>query len=317
MNRFTIFVFALVALLLGACSKEETQTSFEESQSPKEYTISLGMTGEIEMTTSPLSRADESTDLYGVQVYSKADVDGSSYSVCAYGLFDDPSAMSIKLLDGYLYKFVVTMVVDGKNIIYSYLSSYSAPFTIGSITRTSADNTFVWDGTNYFYWIGKGYSSLTTGGYYRPFVDRYYGVATDYKPSEDGSVSIEMKRTVFGVKYVAEDLTEGKLLINMAEAPLVTLTPDLTEQEEIVTFNSVISAWETDNYSEDISVMISWVKDDGVTVLLADEPLAFTRLQQHTITIKVADSSLDAGVSVSQESGDITAGASTTIDGGN
>ena len=121
-----------MVLAFAACSNNGEGTEAlpdDGAQEPKEYVVSLGMAGEIlEIEESPLSKAEGSNDLYGVQVYSKTAT--TEYTPYAYGLFDNTADMTIRLLAGYEYKFVATMVVDGKEKISfnSYDNSYGAPF---------------------------------------------------------------------------------------------------------------------------------------------------------------------------------------------
>ena len=68
---------------------------------------------------SPLSKSageeTESTDLYGINVYYDKERDGNINDVYGYGLFDNIADMNISLLTGYKYKFVCSLVKDGKN----------------------------------------------------------------------------------------------------------------------------------------------------------------------------------------------------------
>ena len=68
-GRFLLLMLA--ACLFAACTNnEEPIENNPSNETPKEYIVSLGFSGEItDITESPLSRA-VTNDLYGIQVYS-------------------------------------------------------------------------------------------------------------------------------------------------------------------------------------------------------------------------------------------------------
>lgn len=136
------------AICFAACGGDENSipgvTPDEPNTTPKEFLVSLGFSGEItSIEESPLSRA-AINDLYGIQVYSSP-TSSDNYKPYAYGLFDSKDGMVIKLLEGYKYKFVSSMVVDGKQKINSndYGTSYWAPFYTSDVTKL--ENKFVYD----------------------------------------------------------------------------------------------------------------------------------------------------------------------------
>lgn len=104
---------------------------------PKEYIVSLGFSDEIlDIEEFPLGRSINN-DLYGIQVYSKTP--STDYHPYAYGLFDDKNKMLITLQDGYLYKFVATMICDGKNKLSGKNNFYGSPF------QQELKNSFVYN----------------------------------------------------------------------------------------------------------------------------------------------------------------------------
>lgn len=128
-----LFLFALVAFAIG-CSKDagtdEPQTPDQPSEQPEMVTVSFAVQGDVTIEEDPLpiSRATgeetESTDLYGINIYYDGDKDGLINDVYGYGLFDNVADMTVSLLTGYKYKFVCSLVKDGKNKILKGFSSY-------------------------------------------------------------------------------------------------------------------------------------------------------------------------------------------------
>lgn len=322
-----LLFISLISIALISCSSSDESNNL--TNTPKEYTVSLGLSGEItNITTTPLSKAaSTSSDLYGIQVYSCPTTNSTpTYSYYAYGLFDNTSNMTIKLLQGYIYKFVCTMIVGGKTKLYNNNNLYSAPFWITtencSGNSVENNNQFTYSTTSYFVWINQGYSDDTTGkAYNRLNVDRYYGELTNFAPTDNESATISMKRVVFGAKFIGDGLTEGKLKISMADAPDIYITYPNTTIQDIFTFKnsnyySNSMAWTQDDYTEPISTSITWIKADGAIVPLATQDISFKRNMLTTITVKVNDSSTTNGVNINTENVNMGDGGSVSIDSG-
>lgn len=270
---------------------------------PKEYIVKLGLGGEITSTISPFTRTTTNTDLTGIQVYSCPN-DGKStvYTNYAYGLFDTTSGINVKLLDGYKYKLECTTVKDGKDKLLSFSQKYSAPFFIsGSNSNCSVLNGFIYSNTDNLCGITSGCSSLNIDNksYYHPNTDRYYGFVTDYVPSENGSISMNMVRAAYGVKIVTDNFKEGSLQVSMKNSPLLTITYPTTEYQDIYSFGNLRNCFMNLNYTEDIEVSANWLKPDGVSVPLDTKTVTFQRNMLTTITIKIQDNSVNNGVNIS------------------
>lgn len=166
-----LFLFALVAFAIG-CSKDagtnEPQTPDQPLEQPEMVTVSFAVQGDVTIEEDPLpmSRAageeTESTDLYGINIYYDKDKDGLINDVYGYGLFDNIADMTVSLLTGYKYKFICSLVKDGKSKIlngksryrlnssyvsYSDYAGYGAPFW--KSTNTYKENSYSYN--NYYY----------------------------------------------------------------------------------------------------------------------------------------------------------------------
>ena len=325
MKTFRFIGMALFAVLMcvnfASCSNENEIVP-NEPQKPKEYTVSLGFTGDISISESPLSRTTEKeTDLYGFIVLSKpTNEENNAYTnIYAYGLFDDVSNLNIKLLEGYKYKFVSTMVVNGTNVIFwnpsNEFKSYGLPF------RMLLKNAFTYSEAGCPYEYNLRFSDSSTGSTYNithslPIADRYYGELLDFKPSDESNkANIYMERTVFGAKFVSENLNEGKLKIEMTGAALIELTPDKTQIENIYTI-SPNSAYGKGEISVSHATTITWEKSDGAIVPLGEFNLTFKRNKMTTVTIKVNDMSAENGIGITLDDEEMTEGDNITIENG-
>ena len=165
-----LFLFALVAFAIG-CSKnagtDEPQTPDQPSEQPEMVTVSFAVKGDITINEEPLplSRAagveTESTDLYGINIYYDKDKDGKINDVYGYGLFDNVADMTVSLLTGYKYKFICSLVKDGKNKIlnakatksssYSSYAGYGAPFWKSSQSYNENTSSYSSYYSSYYY----------------------------------------------------------------------------------------------------------------------------------------------------------------------
>ncbi len=250
-----LFLFALVVFAIS-CSKDEgtdlPQTPDQPSEQPEKVTVSFTVKGDVTIEEDPLSTSraagveTESTDLYGINIYYDKHKDGVINDKYGYGLFDNVADMTVSLLTGYKYKFVCSLVKDGKSKIfngktdYSYsvnaTEGYGAPFwksiqdfledsysysnDYNEYSPTNVMNKFMLGGAGHLTGLGQGwgheknvYSIYINGidNFTHYFsADRYYGETTDYIPKEGGVVNISMKRCTFGAKFVVTGVTDGK-----------------------------------------------------------------------------------------------------------
>lgn len=103
-----VICFAIVfAVMLSGCAKEIESLSEQKNEM---VLVNLDLVGEVYEDETPLTRSFTSNDLIGVQVYQ----DLEPY---AYGLFDDVSKIKLFLHTGKKYRFVCTVVKNGKGIV--------------------------------------------------------------------------------------------------------------------------------------------------------------------------------------------------------
>ncbi len=307
---FGLAIAAMVAsVAMIACSKDNAPAPQEE---PEFYTVQLGWGGEIvDIAYEPLDTRAATDDLYGIQVYSKPNNNSTatSWEPYAYGVFDDPTDISIDLASGNKYKFVATMVVDGKERIgstdviieESEVRYYAEPFRVyyneigtfdydykGKLHESILDNSTA----SLNYEDGKSF-----GLYDTPNLDRYFGGEEDFVPSSSNTdITITMKRVSFGAKFIAEGALakSGTLEIQIQSAPKMSLT--LTEGEDSISdiftffgegYGNELPACTRDDYSELMSVSFKWIRPDGTELQIGTFPITFKRNTTTVVTIKM------------------------------
>lgn len=306
-------IWLLAAMFaFSACGSDETIVGQEEPvKELKEYTVSLKLGGEVTTSESPLARAEtESTDLYGVQVYRKETGKAYSYSTFAYGLFDNVNDMKINLFEGSTYKFVVLLVKDGKNIVTSDAwKAYGHPFSRYADTNTGAANVECTNnfsfGTHYSY---KFYQELKYGLNYLEG-DSYYGETVDYTPSVDGTVNIDLKHTVFGLQYEVSGITDGTVSVTIKNDTRTffsksDITADYISEEKIIAFYDTYSAWQyADNYTENLTVGLSWTRGIGVVQDLKSKTIQVKRNVMNVVRIQLGanDGSATFGITTEDD----------------
>ena len=307
MKKTAFFKSAIIALLacvgFVACNNNVEEIPTE----PETYTVQLGWAGEIlDVSYEPLAARATATvvadDLYGIQVYSAPNSDSESgggmvsWTPYANGLFDGTANISINLLKDYKYKFVATMVKNGKNRL-TYISGYVFPFS-GELK-----NSFDYQSNKTQFGLGSGQSLLI--GNTTPVnianVERFYGELENFIPSEDNAnAKINMKRTSFGAKFIVKGklATEGTLQVLVGDAPAMEL--ELTDGDnqisDIFTFSNVYSAWATDNYTETLPVVINWIRADDETKPLGTHNITYKRNATTVVNVNIENDVTPSGL---------------------
>ena len=314
-------MMAAFAVCCGIVSCQKVIVETNESESDY-YTVNLGMAGDIlEVIESPLTRAGEGTDLYGIQVYSAPNKDlpeGQSvtWTNYAYGLFASDKEITINLLKGKKYKFVATMIVDGQNRIQTTGNKYYAPFSVSGTNsgQISTGTAFIYQHADYLAGLASGNAFLngsTYGIFNHPNLERYYGELLDYIPGKHGDKAlIKMKRTSFGAKFIAKGklAKEGQLEVQMTEAPkmMVDLATNEKKVEDIFSFGNVKKAYENNNYTETIAVTLNWHRPDGTVFPLGTHDVTFKRNKMSTVQVTIETENAEGELGIEIDDTDMT-----------
>lgn len=314
-NRLSASMLMLCCVF--ACKKSELETSDPTPAEPDYYTVSFGWEGDIlEVTEEPLVKGNSTNDLYGIQVYStpnKEDNTGTSvkWTPFAYGLFDFGDNLTVNLLKGNRYKFVATMVVDGKNKLYKYSGeTYNSPFYAGGMTPVSSQ--FDYQSAKYMSSLGSGSTYLTNYSFAVPTTERFYGEYLDYIPGlkNNEKVMIKMKRASFGAKFIAKGklAKEGQLEIQITGAPkiMIDLSGTNKQHSDIYTFKDVKAAAENNTYTETHNVTINWHRADGTIFPLGTHAITYKRNKTTTVNIEIETSAINNGIGLEIEDTEIT-----------
>lgn len=306
-------------MLFTACS--EVGTNEQPTPTEPEYvTVSLGLNVELDYEYEPLTRAEENNDLYGIQVYSTPvpATEGAEWTKFAYGLFDTTDNLTIKLIRGYEYKFVARMVKDGKEKVEHYEDGhYMDPFYHEEDKANSYQATLI--STSFIYGnlgmdlLGVGFTDYLNA-------ESYHGELEDYIPGDnDSKATIELKRTSFGVKYIANGdyAKNGTLEVMMGDTPQLNINlTESNEVSEIYTFKKVRAAWLDENYTETIPVTLRIAYSDGTYAPLGTHNIPFKRNKTTVVNVDLSVGGEDGVGIVVTEEGEMPEGDEITIKDG-
>lgn len=292
----TLKLFQILSLLLVAtfcsCSKEDAPVQEED----KFYTVSLKFNGDITTADSPLTRGTATDDLYGLIIWQDGSIFGG-------GLYDNVEDMKVRLQSSKKYKFVVTAVKNGKNVLYD--NGYNAPLGYSLSNK-------LYSKTNYYNIFKSGYSHMKSGNSYSyyPETDRFYGEVDNYTPTENGVVNMDLKRTAFGLQYKVSGVSDGTVTVTIKNSRKTffnksDITADYSSEEKVITFENVYSAWQyADNYTEKVTVSASWARGIGITQDLGSKEVIVKRNRMNIIHIKLAtdESGNNLGIDVESDS---------------
>ena len=310
-----IGLFLVGSSTLFSCSNnEDERLSKEQEKNDQEtYTISFDLRGEfISTSETPLGRVAEEPlkKIYGISVYSKKDDTNDSYKPYAKGVFDNIEDMNITLITGYRYKFVCTVVKEGLEQLFYTIGysdgcyEYYAPFYNSIVndkayTKTALGNKFIISDYD-LKGLGLGTTSISGSELDKaskyPKMDRFYGELSDYIPTKDGTVNIDLKRVAFGLKVIVKPSVDGKLYIstepNLFSASIQEKDNVLEGQETIYTFPDVYNCWEKDDYFINCIVKLSWSRATGWQDL---EPknIKLKRNVMTTVTIDIKGTAIE------------------------
>lgn len=292
-------IFVIASFIFTSCEKEQMMSTTNDY-----YVVQLGWSGELDITYEPLTKSHDRSNLYGIQVYSSPDVfataENTVWTPYAHGLFDNTDEISISLLKGYKYKFITTMIVDGKDMVYSANSEYHFPFFVGGTNTAwcTLNNLFNYSSIDSMNVLSNGKTTLSNhGNFLYPNTERYYGELVDFIPQKNNAkANVHLKRVCFGAKFMVKGkvATNGVVTAQIQNAPELSI--DLTGNEkkisDIFTFSDVKTTWENNSYREEINVCLNWLKDNGVTVPLGTHTVEFKRNATTVVHINIDEEGL-------------------------
>lgn len=229
-----LWYLCAIALLGMGCSTENEAPAKEKEQPTDEETVVISLGSKFTEREEPLNdwtRAGESNDLYGFQVWANEDgveaIDEplnnhTAIPVCC-GVFDNLNDIKIELSTKYTYNIALTYVPNGKNLVYLHPSGcYEGPFNMQNWTPTPLNKVLYTENDWMYSILNNAVNSSDNDnrhdGIYRLNVDHYYGQVLNIIPKADNIISINLKNMIWGLTLRAkkvEGKTYDKLLVKL------------------------------------------------------------------------------------------------------
>ena len=143
---------------------------------------------------------------------------------------------------------------------------------------------------------------------YPTCTDWFYGEVNNYTPNgETATMDIVLRRTGFGLKYELSGVTDGEVTVKVYNDSRTfientTNTSSYESEEQFIAFYDTYSAWQyADNYTENMTVAVTWKRSIGVTQDLGTKVIQVRRNCLNNIKITLGSDDKDAGLSLTTE----------------
>lgn len=290
-----------LSILLLSCTNDETENDKKPGDDDNNMvTVSLGAAGDIlEVEETPLAKAGEAADVYGVQIFSSPK-DEDNYKPYGYGLFSDKNKMQVELFKDRKYKFEMTLFPD--NGINGHIRLIE-----GSMTRLTTTDSIVYTENDSL--------EVNRSPYWHDYFtdnNRYYGKTTDYIPTENTRVDIDLKRVVAGLTFHIKGLTDKSLLTIDCDSICIRVEGDGTTKEITVNRMICLKGEKKDDYKyyytdkwfenpvEDMELEFRWT-NDGHTEYFT-QTVTLKRKMNYTFKITIPETFLVSnGITVTEE----------------
>ena len=132
-------------------------------------------------------------------------------------------------------------------------------------------------------------------------------------------LDIVLRRTGFGLKYELSGVTDGEVTVKVYNDSRTfientTNTSSYESEEQFIAFYDTYSAWQyADNYTENMTVAVTWKRSIGVTQDLGTKVIQVRRNCLNNIKITLGSDDKDAGLSLPTEEESSMGSTSSTI----
>ena len=155
---------------------------------------------------------------------------------------------------------------------------------------------------------------------YPTCTDWFYGEVNNYTPNgETATMDIDLRRTGFGLKYELSGVTDGEVTVKVYNGTRTfientTNTSSYESEEQFIAFYDTYSAWQyADNYTENMTVAVTWKRSIGVTQDLGTKTIQVKRNCLNNIKITLGSDDKNAGLSLTTEEESSMGSTSSTI----
>ena len=211
------------------------------------------------------------------------------------------------------YYWSYTGYYNRTNILFYNSNGYTQYYNGATLTSVSNSNSSNFELTQ----IRTGRINDIS---YPTCTDWFYGEVNGYVPNgETGTMDVVLKRTGFKLKYELDGVTDGEVTVKVYNNTRTfinntTNTSSYESEEQFIAFYDTYSAWQyADNYTENMTVAVTWKRSIGVTQDLGTKTIQVKRNCLNNIRITLGSDDKSAGVSLETEAEDSMGSNSSTI----
>lgn len=197
MNKIRYLTPLIIIFLMISCTSEEQLELRKNKGNQEIVSLSLDLKGDLSVSHTPLKIEETSNvDLFGIQFYD------SLNNPYAFLVGDDLSGVQVDFLKGETYKVKATYIKDAKESLYYWSDDleWGVPLQTWGRSGTVLNKVY-YTSANELSWIS--HTSIQTkdldSDTYAE-VDRYYGVSQFVTTEDLQTISVVLKRMVFGLK---------------------------------------------------------------------------------------------------------------------
>lgn len=314
---------ALMCANFAACSSgEEPQVPQPDGpEEPRKLTMSISLDGLVDVEEMPMGRAEaESNDLY--LIYFRQ-MDGSTETSYAYGLFDKSSGINVTLLEGESYQVLAVAVKNGKSKIFKGTDGvYAAPFNAkltNDFTYCKGEK-YVFNPITYVMTGGDGTTPMAIANL-EPFLRGAENITNVQEGTTIPNLSLSRVNT-FETEFSTDDMPNGKLhaSISATKDGVTYTSPEVVVASDVASVKEYFAIGEpfTNSGSStqfDATLNLKWEKADGTMVELPSAAITFKTNYKFNIKVKV-DYSTTASVSMSLDTSSFSLVESYYVDEG-
>ena len=179
----------------------------------------------------------------------------------------------------------------------------------GTHTICGITNGFKYDSANT---INVSASEVTKNPSATVDIDRYYGESGSFTATAGSeTISLNMKHLVYGIQCNVTGVSDGTASITIKNGDNTILektdiSSEYHSEELMLAFSDMHSAWQySDNYTENITVSMTWLRGVGVTQDLGSQVVQVKRNCLNVITVSLSATKASAALGVESESADM------------
>jgi hypothetical protein len=125
-----------------------------------------------------------------------------------------------------------------------------------------------------------------------PGIERYYGEYDNFSPTQEEALTIDMKSASFLLQYIVSGITDGTVHLSIKNDQKTFVDADIsssvTSDTASYSFNNIKEAWQYNDYTENLTVSMKWMRGVGI-----EQDLGSQMIQVKRGAVNVVEIALD------------------------